>query len=141
MKRKVAVCVGVWVAVAGGVAHAQEPQAPVSPAKVAAAVVVADPKPVSEAPSGTETQAAPVVAAPVTVLSAAPLVEAATGGEPAQAAVAQRSEPEEIRVPAVLMVMPHVSTAGTDTGRLVTTFAVGLLGTHAKRVDGLAMSM
>nr|WP_244237832.1 hypothetical protein [Corallococcus llansteffanensis] len=94
--------------------------------------------------TGAPGQVAPAVAGPTTALSPAPLVNAATGGEPAQAAgtaVVQRSEPDEIRVPAVLMVMPHMSTAGTDTGRVVTTFAVGLLATHAKRVDGLAMSM
>ncbi|RKG94998.1 hypothetical protein D7X74_42230, partial [Corallococcus sp. CA047B] len=167
MNRKVAVCVGVMVAVAGGVAGAEEPAkvaASVESANVvtapsdtvaatsAAPVVmvrtqgassaapVADPRPSTEMPSGTEPSSA-TVAAPTTVPSAAPLVEAATGGAPAQAAVAQRSESGEIHVPAVLMLMPHVSTVGTDTGRLVTTFAVGLLGTQAKRVDGLAMSL
>ncbi|RKH62961.1 hypothetical protein D7X96_28800 [Corallococcus interemptor] len=112
MKRSVAVCVGLMVA---GVAGAEE--------QVEGAAI----------------------AVPVAALSPAPLVEAATGGEaarPVEATVAQqRSDPEEIHVPAVLMALPHVSTAGTATDRLVTTFALGAIATHAKRVDGAALSL
>ncbi|RKG73334.1 hypothetical protein D7W79_25910 [Corallococcus exercitus] len=138
MKRKVAVCVGVMVAVAAGAAGAEE-RTEGTPA--------ADPRPVSarEAPppDAAAAQGVPAVAVPVAALSPAPLVEAATGGEPVKAAAVaqQRSDTEEIHVPAVLMAMPHVSTAGTATERLVTTFALGALGTHAKRVDGMAMSL
>ncbi|RKI36250.1 hypothetical protein D7Y27_28935 [Corallococcus sp. AB004] len=129
MKRKVAVCVGVMVAVAAGAAGAEErTEATPAPESYAA--------PVQEAPAPT------AVAIPVAALSPAPLVEAATGGEPAGATVAQqRSDTEEIHVPVVLMALPHVSTAGTATERLVTTFALGALATHAKRVDGAAMSL
>ena len=154
MKRKVAVCVGVMVAVAGGVAGAEEPaaaqvvavRAEAAPSVAPVTVPAPGSAQAATAPqaNGAPAQAAPAVAGPVTVMSPAPLVNAATGGEPAQAAgtaVVQRSESEEIRVPAVLMLMPHMSTAGTDTGRVVTTFAVGLLATHAKRVDGLAMAL
>ncbi|NPC73965.1 hypothetical protein HPP05_29830 [Corallococcus exiguus] len=129
MKRKVAVCVGVMVAVAAGAAGAEErTEGTAAPESYAA--------PVQEAPAPT------AVAIPVAALSPAPLVEAATGGEPAGATVAQqRSDTEEIHVPVVLMALPHVSTAGTATERLVTTFALGALATHAKRVDGAAMSL
>ncbi|MFP2896969.1 hypothetical protein [Corallococcus sp. 4LFB] len=135
MKRKVAVCVGVMVAVAAGAAGAEErteapDQRPASVQEAPSPEVAAD-------------QSAPVVAVPVPALSPAPLVEAATGGEPVKAAAVaqQRSDTEELHVPAVLMAMPHVSTAGTATERVVTTFALGALGTHAKRVDGLALSL
>ncbi|MBN8229753.1 hypothetical protein JYK02_19765 [Corallococcus macrosporus] len=133
MKRKVAVCVGVMVAVAAGAAGAEE-------RTEGTAVAEPHPAPVQAAPAP---EAAPAIAAPVAALSPAPLVEAATGGEPVKpaAGVQQRSDTEEIHVPAVLMAMPHVSTAGTATERLVTTFALGALGTHAKRVDGMAMSL
>ena len=129
MKRKVAVCVGVMVAVAAGAAGAEErTEGTAAPESHFA--------PVQEAPAPT------AVAIPVAALSPAPLVEAATGGEPAGATVAQqRSDTEEIHVPVVLMALPHVSTAGTATERLVTTFALGALATHAKRVDGAAMSL
>ncbi|RKG61457.1 hypothetical protein D7V80_34400 [Corallococcus sp. CA054B] len=132
MKRKVAVCVGVLVAVAAGAAGAEErTEGAAAPESYAA--------PVQEAPAPT------AVAIPVAALSPAPLVEAATGGEPARPAgtpvARQRSDTEEIHVPVVLMALPHVSTAGTATERLVTTFALGALGTHAKRVDGAAMSL
>ncbi|RKH58139.1 hypothetical protein [Corallococcus aberystwythensis] len=129
MKRNVAVCVGVMVAVAAGAAGAEE-------RTEGTAVSEPHPAPVQEAPPPG------AVAVPLPALSPAPLVEAATGGEPARAAtVAQRTDTEEIRVPVVLMAMPHVSTAGTATERVVTTFALGALGTHAKRVDGIALSL
>lgn len=130
MKRKVAVCVGVMVAVAAGAAGAEErTEGTAAPESYAA--------PAQEAPAPT------AVAIPVAALSPAPLVEAATGGEPARPAAVsqQRSDTEELHVPVVLMALPHVSTAGTATERLVTTFALGALATHAKRVDGAAMSL
>ncbi|NOK20683.1 hypothetical protein [Corallococcus carmarthensis] len=136
MKRKVAVCVGVMVAVAAGAAGAEERTEGTAVSEPGSALVREAPAPDADPPPT-------VVAIPVSALSPAPLVEAATGGEPAQpAAVAQqRSDTEEIHVPVVLMAMPHVSTAGTATERLVTTFALGALGTHAKRVDGIALSL
>jgi hypothetical protein len=132
MKRNVPVCAGVVAVLVGLSAGAEDTRAEAPAAGVTAA----------------SSERAPAVAS----LSAAPLVEATAAGgtaaapqaTPALAAdatVRKPAEADEVHVPVSLTLLPNISTSGLHTGNVVNNFTVGLLATHAKRVEGLAMSL
>ncbi|WP_375770115.1 hypothetical protein NR798_04280 [Archangium gephyra] len=53
------------------------------------------------------------------------------------------SEPpaHEVHIPFGLAVLPGIGTNGFESGRVVNNLSLGVLATHAGRVDGLAMAM
>ncbi|MBU8895805.1 hypothetical protein DRW03_20950 [Corallococcus sp. H22C18031201] len=128
MKRKISVVAGVMAAVVAVSARAEEASA--APAAEQGVSAPAE-FPVAQAP-----------------LSPAPLVDATTGAgtvaapsaAPAVATSAQAT-PDEVYVPISLTLLPNISTAGMHTGNVVTNYSLGLLATHAKRVNGLATSL
>lgn len=134
MNRKVSVCAGMMAAVVAFSASAEE--ASVDWPGVAR-----------------ELAAPPLVAAaeqPVSPTSAAgaPVVDAAVGGEVSAAPSAQEpaetkseADANEVHIPFSLTLVPGLSTSGFHTGNVVNNVSIGLVATHAKRVDGLAMSL
>ncbi|AKI99770.1 hypothetical protein ATI61_10937 [Archangium gephyra] len=83
-------------------------------------------------PEGTEPPAAepvqaPVVEAPVVQ---APVVEAS-----------QQAPAREVHIPFSISLLPGISANGFESGRVVNNISLGVLATHAGRVDGLAMAM
>ncbi|MFP2906190.1 LA_2272 family surface repeat-containing protein [Pyxidicoccus sp. 3LFB2] len=147
MKRNVSVCAGVVAAVVAFSAGAEEPKS----ADVKAPETEQAAEPGSSRPdAGPAAVAAPAVDGPGTerVLVTPPLVDAAVGGAvsaaPAASPVqAQAAAPEaqEVHIPFSLSLVPGLSTSGFHTGNVVNTVSIGLVATHAKRVDGLAMSI
>jgi len=148
MNRKVSVCAGVVAAVMAFSAGAEEPK----PAGVQAPGAELAAEPTASRPN---VVAAPAVEAPGTErsMAAPPLVEAVGGTVSAAPAtdspvVAQaKAEPgasaeaAEVHIPFSLALLPGVSTSGLHTGNVVNTVSIGLIATHAKRVDGVAMSL
>lgn len=114
MKRKASVCAGVMAAVVAFSAGAEE-------AKV---------------------DAAPDAGVETAPLSSPPLVDVATAGSAAApSAVKATEETGEVHVPFSLSVLPGLSTSGFRTGNVVNNISLGLLATHAKRVDGVAVAL
>ncbi|MCE9668975.1 hypothetical protein LY474_14275 [Myxococcus stipitatus] len=128
MKRKVSVCAGVVAATVAFSAGAEEAkateQAQVAPASAEGAV---------EGPGLERAMVAP------------PLVEAA--GVVATDTAATKSEPQvtqeapEVHVPFSLTVVPGLSTSGFATGNVVNDVSIGLVATHAKRVNVLGLAL
>ncbi|NVJ05356.1 hypothetical protein HUW63_08920 [Myxococcus sp. AM001] len=74
--------------------------------------------------------------------------DAAVGGEvrasaPGEASAEKQAETDanEVHIPFSLSLLPGLSTSGFHTGNVVNNVSIGLVATHAKRVDGLAMSI
>ncbi|MCP3098327.1 hypothetical protein LZ198_05470 [Myxococcus sp. K15C18031901] len=132
MKRKVSVCAGVVAAVVAFSAGAEEAkaaeQAPVTPPSSDAGAEVA-----VEGP-GLERAMAPP-----------PLIEATAAGAVAADApkvgAQVREEAAEVHVPFSLTVLPGLSTSGFATGNVVNDVSLGLLATHAKRVNALGIAL
>ncbi|MCY1017545.1 hypothetical protein [Pyxidicoccus sp. MSG2] len=151
MKRKVSVCAGVVAAVVAFSASAEEPKAGV---QAHGSGPAAESAPVRPGEAG-DAVAAPAVEGPgmERVMVAPPLVDAAVGGAvsavPATdtTTVAKAAEPaaspeaQEVHIPFSLSLVPGLSTAGFHTSNVVNTVSIGLIATHAKRVDGAAMSL
>ncbi|MCP3136418.1 LA_2272 family surface repeat-containing protein [Pyxidicoccus xibeiensis] len=148
MKRKVSVCAGVVAAVVAFSAGAEEPKA---------AVQAPDAEQAPRAPARQEEKAgavaAPAVDGPGTerVMAAPPLVDAAVGGTVSAGSTAQaagapveakaEAEAPEVHIPFSLTLVPGLSTSGMHTSNVVNTVAIGLVATHAKRVDGVALAI
>lgn len=142
MKRKVSVCAGVMAAVVAFSAGAEE--------QPAADVQVAESAP-APSDAGVDAVAAHPVEGPGVerAMAAPPLVDAATGGAvaAAPAAVEKKAEPAasaeapEVHIPFSLSLLPGLSTSGMHTSNVVNTVSIGLIATHAKRVEALAMSL
>ncbi|MBZ4420690.1 LA_2272 family surface repeat-containing protein [Myxococcus sp. RHSTA-1-4] len=153
MKRKVSVCAGVAAAVVAFSAGAEEPK----PSGVQAAGAEQEaPAAVSRPAEGAEAVAAPAVDGPGAerVTAAPPLVDAAVGGTvsaapaadapvvaQAKAEAAPGAEAPEVHIPFSLTLVPGLSTSGFHTSNVVNTVSIGLVATHAKRVNGVAMSI
>ncbi|WP_205525810.1 LA_2272 family surface repeat-containing protein [Pyxidicoccus trucidator] len=156
MKRKVSVCAGVVAAVVAFSAGAEEPKSAGVQAPGAEQAAEPAPSRPDTAPEAVAAPAAPAVDGPGTerVMVAPPLVDAAVGGAvsaaPAAASPVEtkaKAEPvasaeaEEVHIPFSLSLVPGLSTSGFHTGNVVNTVSIGLVATHAKRVDGVAMSI
>lgn len=153
MKRKVSVCAGVVAAVVAFSAGAEEPKA--AGVQAPGAEQAAVPTPLSP-DAGPDAVAAPALEGPGTerVIAAPPLVDAAVGGAVsaapataspvvanAKAEPGAGAEAAEVHIPFSLSLVPGLSTSGFHTGNVVNTVSIGLVATHAKRVDGLAMAI
>ncbi|QDE80466.1 LA_2272 family surface repeat-containing protein [Myxococcus xanthus] len=75
-------------------------------------------------------------------------VDAVVGGEvsasaPEEGSAEAKAETDanEVHIPFSLTLVPGLSTSGFHTGNVVNNVSIGLVATHAKRVDGLAMSL
>lgn len=136
MKRKVSVYAGFAAAVVAFSAGAEELKA-------------TGPRAAPARPGeGGEAVAAPALER---AIPAPPLVDAAVGGAvstapAADAPVEARAQAEpsadgEVHVPFSLALAPGLSTAGPHTGNVVNTVSLGLVATHAKRVEGVALAL
>ncbi|WP_205519852.1 hypothetical protein [Pyxidicoccus caerfyrddinensis] len=152
MMRKVSVCAGVVAAVVAFSASAEEPNTGV---QASGSVPAAESAP-TRAGEGSDAVAAPAVEGPgmERVMAAPPLVDAAVGGAvsaapatdtptvtKAKAEPAASPEAEEVHIPFSLSLVPGLSTAGFHTSNVVNTVSIGLIATHAKRVDGVALAL
>ncbi|NMO14512.1 hypothetical protein HPC49_36335 [Pyxidicoccus fallax] len=146
MMRKVSVCAGVAAAMVAFSAAAEESRS--VGGQAASTEQTAEPTPAGE---GQGAVAAPAMEQGP---SAPPLVDAAVGGavstapaaEPATVAQAKAEAPAsaeapEVHIPFSLTLVPGLSTAGLHTGNVVNTVSIGLVATHAKRVEGVAMAI
>ncbi|WP_257463167.1 LA_2272 family surface repeat-containing protein [Archangium lipolyticum] len=61
--------------------------------------------------------------------------------QPAVAEVTQPAPAQEVHMPVSLSLLPGISTNGFTSGNVVNNLSVGLLATHAGRVDGMAASI
>ncbi|OJT25931.1 hypothetical protein BO221_08840 [Archangium sp. Cb G35] len=64
--------------------------------------------------------------------------------EVAQAPAVEVSQPvsaRDVHIPFSISLLPGISTNGFESGRVVNNISVGVLATHAGRVDGIAMAM
>jgi len=149
MKRKVSACAGGVAAVMAFSAGAEVPK----PTGVQASGAERAAEPTASRPGAVAT---PAAEGPGTerVMATPPLVEAVVGGTvsaapaPDSPVVAQaKAEPgasaeaAEVHIPFSLALLPGVSTSGSHTGNVVNTVSIGLIATHAKRVDGVAMAL
>ncbi|ATB44914.1 LA_2272 family surface repeat-containing protein [Corallococcus macrosporus] len=162
MNRKVSVCAGMMVAVAAFSASAEEAAEETSvdgpgvprelsvPPLVAVAEqpVVHTGAPSKGAATGADAKADATVAntSPRSAEPSASTADAAVGGEVRAAASAQdpagtKAEADEVHIPFSLTLVPGLSTSGFHTGNVVNNVSIGLVTTHAKRVDGVAMSL
>ncbi len=121
MNRKVSVCAGMMVAAVAFSAAAEE------------------------AKGGAEgLQAADAKPAAVAAVEAAPGEEvraAQQDAPPAETKPEAGAEEREVHIPFSLSLVPGLSTAGFHTGNVVNNVSIGLVATHAKRVDGVAMAL
>ena len=153
MKRKVSVCAGVMAAVVAFSAGAEEPKS--AGVQAPGAEQAAEPAP-SRPGEAQGTVAAPAVEGPGAerVTTAPPLVDAAVGGAVsaapatdspvvarAKAEPGAGAEAQEVHIPFSLTLVPGLSTSGFHTSNVVNTVSIGLVATHAKRVEGVAMSI
>ncbi len=59
----------------------------------------------------------------------------------AQEPVAEAQQAAPVHIPFSISLLPGISTNGFESGRVVNNISLGVLATHAGRVDGLAMAM
>ncbi len=143
MKRKVSVCAGVVAAVVAFSAGAEEPKA----AGVRAPGEEREQAAPARPAEGRDAVAAPAVEGPGAerVTAAPPLVDAAVGGAvsaaPATVAGKAGAEADEVHIPFSLSLVPGLSTSGFHTRNVVNTVSIGLVATHARRVEGVALAL
>ncbi|HYO71900.1 MAG TPA: hypothetical protein VEU33_38070 [Archangium sp.] len=68
----------------------------------------------------------------------------APAAEPVQAPaveVSQQAPARDVHIPFSVSLLPGIGTNGLESGRVVNNVSLGVLATHAGRVDGLAMAM
>jgi hypothetical protein len=152
MKLERSVCAGVMAALVSFSAGAEQP-APESPPSTLVEVSQQAPAPqapVQQAPAqDTPVQQAPVQQAPAQEASVqqAPVAQAPVQQQapvvqaPVQEVVAQRAPEQETRVPVSLSLLPGLSNNGFSSGNVVNNLSIGIIATHAGRVDGLAVAM
>ncbi|QQR44992.1 hypothetical protein JKA73_02260 [Myxococcus xanthus] len=164
MNRKVSVCAGMMAAVVAFSASAEETAGgPSSSAASGAAsvdwpgvarelsappLVAAAEQPVNHtSAAGVPAGNAPASNAvnPVALSNDASSMSVVPDGANAPSAGAPEAKAEadanEVHIPFSLTLVPGLSTSGFHTGNVVNNVSIGLVATHAKRVDGLAMSL
>ncbi|QRN96474.1 hypothetical protein JRI60_47000 [Archangium violaceum] len=60
---------------------------------------------------------------------------------PATVEASQQAPAQDVHMPVNLSILPGISTNGFTSGNVVNNLSIGLLATHAGRVDGLATSI
>ncbi|AKQ69627.1 peptidase C14 caspase catalytic subunit p20 [Myxococcus hansupus] len=80
-------------------------------------------------------------AKPVVVSVARGEVRAAQDADAPTAPTETKSEVDEVHIPFSLTLVPGLSTSGFHTGNVVNNVSIGLVSTHARRVDGVAMAI
>ncbi|GHG86646.1 hypothetical protein [Comamonas sp. JC664] len=79
-------------------------------------------------------------AKPVAVAVASEAVRAARD-DAAPAETKSEAAVDEVHIPFSLTLVPGLSTSGFHTGNVVNNVSIGLVSTHARRVDGVAMAI
>ncbi|MFP2961964.1 hypothetical protein ACLEPN_30300, partial [Myxococcus sp. 1LA] len=147
MNRKVSVCAGMMAAVVAFSASAEEAvgeqaaaasvdwQGVAHELSAPPLVAVAEPPVIHVATAGAPSGSASAAPEAGAVKDAAP-----SSGE-VSATTSAAADANEVHIPFSLTLVPGLSTSGFHTGNVVNNVSIGLVSTHAKRVDGVAMSL